>query len=349
VTGQDKDPPGTGPAPEPAEPAAGAGPAGENRPAGKDGPAGGGSEPARKNGPAGGGSGSGARKPDSIVAQVVGTTSFFGALLLYMGWNYEDQLLQQFQIPAPQSIGLGTVDFAAAGIQPLFNSNAAFILAVLVMLIMIAAAIAGRLPEDKRDKLADLGKTPAKLFWSGVVLTAVTLTLTWPQVSSGGFVDWLSSNVDAVYPALALLAGGVLLMAWPARRSTAGQVAYPLALVVVAILALWGGGVYAGTLGYQHALSIENDIAGQTAVAVYSAQPLDLSGPSVSCALRQRGSGYPYECTGLRLLTIQSGTYYLLPLGWAYDDERTYILDDSDQIRVELYCIRASKTRACNT
>jgi hypothetical protein len=279
------------------------------------------------------------KKPGGIVAQVIGTTSFFAALLVYMGWNYESLFLQQFLIPVPQGIGLGTVDFAATGITPLFSSNAVLFAAALVGLILIAPRLARRLPEPERKRLvAGIGKASGPLFWTGVVLTALLLLFTWPQVSDGGFVGWFTDNVDLVYLALALLAGAQLLMAWPSRRSIAGQVAYPLALVVVAVLALWAGGIYAGTLGFQYALSVEYNVPGQIAATVYSAQPLDLSGPGVTCRRIQTGPGYPFQCTGLRLLYLQSGTYYLLPVGWSYHNQQTYILDDSDQIRVELSC-----------
>jgi hypothetical protein len=288
-------------------------------------------------------------KPGGIVAQVVGTTSFFAALILYMGWNYDNRLLQQFLIQSPQSIGLSTTDFAATGIAPLFESNATFFAAVLVAVILLTARAVGRLPEKERGRLAGIGSSPGRLFWGGLALTAIMLALTWPQVFSGRFTGWLGGHVDGIYLAFVLLAGGQLLMAWPGRRSVAGQVAYPLALLVIVMLALWAGGVYAETLGYQSALNIEQHIPEQTAVTVYSAQPLDLSGPGVACARAQPGSGYPYECTGLRLLYLQGGTYYLLAQGWTAENRRTYILDDSDQIRIELSpgCVPKNPARLC--
>jgi hypothetical protein len=282
-----------------------------------------------------GGEGASGGKAGSVVAQVVGSTSVVGALLIYMGWNYYNAKLQPFFIPSPQSVGLGTVDFALSGILPLFRSNAVFFAAVLVAVILGAVRAVGAAPDNERGEPAAIRTAPGTLFWAGLVLTVGTLSVTWPSVSGGDFGGWFASDVDGVYLVLALLAAGQLLMAWPARRSASGQVAYPLALVVVAALALWAGGVYAGTLGYQAALNIQNHVPQQTAVTVYSAQSLDLSGPGVRCASVRMSSGYPYECTGLRLLWSESGTYYLLPEGWTMD-ERMYILNDSDQIRIEL-------------
>jgi hypothetical protein len=274
-------------------------------------------------------------KRNSVVTQVVASTSFLGALLIYMGWNYDNSLLQQFSIPSPASVGLSTVDFALAGVSPLFRSDAVLFGAVLVGVILVAARY---LPEKDRTKIASLAKSPGPLFLAGLALTVIMLAVTWPQVSGGGFGGWLGSHVDGVYLALALLAAGQLLMAWPTRLTPAGHIAYPLALVVVSVLGLWAGGVYAGTLGFQVAVSIEENLNGQMAVTVYSAQPLDLSGPGVTCARALAGPGFSYECSGLRLLWSEPDAYYLLPAGWKYgNDDHTYILDDSDQIRVELY------------
>ena len=45
---------------------------------------------------------------------------------------------------------------------------------------------------------------------------------------------------------------------------------------------------------------------------------------------------YHYRYLGLRLLLMQSGTYYLVPVGWSPQYDLTYILDQSDPIRIEL-------------
>jgi hypothetical protein len=279
----------------------------------------------------------GGDKSGALVGQVVGTTSFFAALLFYMGWNYDNSQLSPFLIPTPQSIGLSTTDFAASGIYQLFASNAVLYAAALVAVILMVVSAIRALPDKKRNKLVRMAQASGKLFVAGLLLTVITLTLIWWQVSSGAFPGWLGSHIALVYLALALLAGGLLLMTWPTRREKAGRVAYSLAIVVTGGLALWAGGVYASTLGSEAAAGIEGDVHGQPAVAVYSTEPLDLSGPDVHCTRVQAGPGYPYECTGLRLLYLQAGTYYLLADGWTLSNQRTYILDDSDQIRVELY------------
>lgn len=72
---------------------------------------------------------------------------------------------------------------------------------------------------------------------------------------------------------------------------------------------------------------------------MYSIQLLALHGPGVTEHPLNRQYLYHYRYQGLRLLITRSGTYYLLPLGWSQQNgnDITYILDDSDQIRIELY------------
>jgi hypothetical protein len=49
------------------------------------------------------------------------------------------------------------------------------------------------------------------------------------------------------------------------------------------------------------------------------------------------GLPYRYRYTGLRLLLMQSGTYYLLPQGWSPQLDFTYIIIQNDQTSIELY------------
>jgi len=74
----------------------------------------------------------------------------------------------------------------------------------------------------------------------------------------------------------------------------------------------------------------------QTAVAIYSVHRLALSGPGMTVEHLPAGLGYHYRYQGLRLLIARSGTYYLLPVGWNPRQDLTYILNESDQIRIEL-------------
>jgi len=279
---------------------------------------------------------------NSLVVQVIGNTSLLAAVLIYMGWNYENSLLESFSVPA-FSVNIGTVEYALKGLVPLFQSGVIFIAVLLVAVIVIAskakpvAKHAVKFVPKSAPSIVSRGPKPADwILILGLLVTAVTLPLTWLNVSGGSFDSWFAHHRDVLYFVLALLATGQLLSAWPVRRKVAGPFVYPLALLVAAMCTLWAAGIYASQLGAGAARSFYTDLRGQTAVTVYSAEPLDLSGPGVTCLRVQPSSGYPFRCTGLRLLYLQSGTYDLLPVFWTPQNGHTYILDDSNQIRIEL-------------
>jgi hypothetical protein len=288
----------------------------------------------------------GSQELQNGFAAVIGNTALLGAVLVYMGWNYENSLLEYFQVSA-FSVSIGTVEFALKGLVPLFESDVVFFAALLVVVLALASkagAVGGLVPKAMRGLVPKMiggvvgrVREPAdRVMAIGLFITAVVLPLTWVNASAGTFVGWFASHRDRVYFVLALLAAGQLLSAWPVRRSGAGPFAYPLALIVAAMCTLWAAGIYAGGLGSQAARSFATGLAEQTAVTVDSAAPLGLSGPGVTCRRVPGASGYPYMCTGLRLLYVQSGVYDLLPVGWTLPDGHTFVLDDSNQIRIEL-------------
>jgi hypothetical protein len=277
-------------------------------------------------------------EPKNSFAALVGNTTLFTAVLVYMGWNYENSLLEYFRVPA-FSVNIGTIEFALKGLVPLFDSDVVFFAALLVAVLGLASkasAVRGLVPKAVSEAVGRVREPADRVMIMGLLVTAAVLPLTWANVSAGTFVGWFASHRDGVYFVLALLVAGQLLSVWPIRRSGTGALAYPLALIVAAMCTLWAAGIYAGSLGSQAARSFAMGLPGQTAVTVYSVTSLALSGPGVTCQRVPGATGYPYACTGLRLLYVQSGTYDLLPVRWTSQGGHTIILDDSNQIRIEL-------------
>jgi hypothetical protein len=270
----------------------------------------------------------------SIAAQVIGNVSLLGAVLIYMGWNYENSALLYFHIPSPFSIGIGTVQFALKGVVPLFTSGALFFAALVVAVVVVAARTS--LPKWAGDRLGKLPGPADQLLILGVLLTVVAVVLAWTHLSGGSFTGWFYHHQGGIYLVFGLLAAGQVMAAWPLRKAPLGPFVYPLALIVAGMFTLWAGGIYAANLGNAAGANIQHSLSRQTAVTVYSAQSLNLSGPGVTCAKTGSDTGYPFQCAGLRLLYFQSGTYYLVPDLWNQQHGHTYILDDSNQIRIEL-------------
>ena len=162
---------------------------------------------------------------------------------------------------------------------------------------------------------------------AGGLLTVIALVLYWS-----------AAHVEiSTFAILAVLGAGPLLLTWPARAERRGRGPYAFALVIAAICALWGASVYAEQKGTEAAVNLIRNLPTHTAVVIYSTQQLALSGPGLSVLHLQPGSPYHYRYTGLRLLLIQSGTYYLLPLNWTPQMPFTYIINDSNEIRIDLY------------
>ena len=149
---------------------------------------------------------------------------------------------------------------------------------------------------------------------------------------------WVAMHVRiSTFLILCLLGGGPLLLTWPTRADRPGRGPYALAIVIAAVCALWAASVYAQNLGNEAAENLVSNLPTRTRVVIYSTQRLALSGPGVSVQPLPPGLPYRYRYTGLRLLLMQSGTYYLLPQGWSPRLDFTYIIIQNDQTSIELY------------
>jgi hypothetical protein len=139
------------------------------------------------------------------------------------------------------------------------------------------------------------------------------------------------------YAVLLLLGTGPLIAASAHRDTTAGRYTYSLAVVTAVLCGLWAGALYAGDKGTQEGRRMAGDLNNVTAAVIYSTHRLDISGPGVRSEPLPKGGEYGYRYTGLRLLIARGGHYYLLPVGWTRNLDATYVLQDGDGIRVELY------------
>jgi hypothetical protein len=305
-----------------------------------------------------------------IAGLIAANTSLLIAVLVYMGWAYDSAYLGYFHL-SPLDLGVGIPEYVLRSLS-LFRQDLVFA-AVLVVAITAAAtwgidgtalarrarrvltaasARASRAPALRRlaERLPGHGRPhkraqapppqPATTHWrrprqqehrrivigAGATITAIALLLAW-------IARYTSVST---YLVLVLLAAGPVLLTWPNRGERNGLFPYALAIVVAAVCALWATSVYAASTGTRNAQALVRDLSSRTAVVVYSTQRLALYGPGVTDQPLVPGQLYHYEYQGLRLLIMRSGTYYLLPVGWNSQLDLTYVLTDSDQIRVVL-------------
>jgi hypothetical protein len=280
-----------------------------------------------------------------IAGQVVANTSLLIAVLVYMGWAYENALYGYFHV-SPLDLNVGIVEYMLRSLT-LFSPGVA--VAAVIAVAVSAARTWGlertRLARSAVDKAtARVSMVPAfrrlvpagdgrqsravqlLLIGAGLVVTGIALVLAFSA----------SLIPVSTYVVLGLLAAGPLLLTWPTRADRRGRFPYSLAIVITAVCALWAAALYAQATGIREAQAYVHNLRSQTAVVVYSMQRLALSGPGVTVQQLSAGFRYHYSYQGLRLLTTRSGTYYLLPVRWNRQHDLTYILGDDDQIRIVL-------------
>jgi hypothetical protein len=288
-----------------------------------------------------------------IAGLIAANTSLLVAVLVYMGWAYDNAYYGHFHL-SPLDLGAGISEYLLRSLN-LFSQDLVF--AALIIIIVAAArtwsvdaaslaqparrgldaatSLLCRIPVLRRLTTGMPGRLPLPkkthpphqiAIAAGGVITAAALLLAWIASSAPVSTYWV----------LALLSAGPLLLTWPNRGKPHGLFPYAMAIVVAAVCALWATSLYAQGTGTRNAQNLVRHLTSRTAVALYSTQRLALSGPGVTVAQLPPGAAYHFEYQGLRLLTMRSGVYYLLPVGWGPGEDLTYAISDSGQIRVVL-------------
>jgi hypothetical protein len=229
-----------------------------------------------------------------------------------MGWAYENSQSEYFHVSA-LSLGISLQQYVLKSLNVFFTPNILFGAAALVVVIAVGPGLARRFRFGLENRLA---------IGAAVAILIAAAWLTRPLLPSRFF-----------YLLLGVAGAGLLLLTWPGADGR--RFPFALAIVSVAGFILWVAGICASHLGTTDAGNFYHD--DPTAVALYSTQSLALTGPGVICRPVPGNSLYHYRCRGLYLLYDVPGTaYYLLPTRRTASNH-TYIISDSDQIRVELY------------
>jgi hypothetical protein len=280
-----------------------------------------------------------------IAGQIVANTSLLIAVLVYMGWAFDDALYGYFHI-RPLDLNFSIVEY-------MLRSLALFSTAIIVVAVALIAVTAVR--------TWGLGKTKFVRFVAGAAAPRISVIPVLRHLSSKDAAErsraaqvlmigagvaitiialalaWIANYVPvSTYLFLFLLGSGPLLLTWPTRADHRGRFPYALAVVVSAVCALWAASLYAHNLGIHAAEQVVQGLPSRTAVVVYSIEPLALSGPGVTVQRLPATYLYHYRYQGLRMLITRSGTYYLLPVNWNPPLDETYVFDQSAQIRIEL-------------
>jgi hypothetical protein len=262
-----------------------------------------------------------------------------------MGWAYTDAFLGYFHL-SPLNLDVGIVEYMLRSLT-LFSPDLVIAAVVIIAVTAVRARGLDRTTFVRRLAVRAMTQLPTipvlrklvpagnpeqiqlsrrLLIGTGAAITVIALILAWAA----------SYIPISTYLILVLLGQGPLLLTWPTRAKHHGHFPYSLAVVVAAVCALWATALYAHSIGIRDAQTFVRNLPSRTAVVVYSTQRLALSGPGVTVQQLRPGALYHYEYQGFRLLITRSGTYYLVPVGWYPQMDVTYILTESDQIRIVL-------------
>jgi hypothetical protein len=283
--------------------------------------------------------------PVRIAGQVVANASLLIAILVYMGWAYADAYLGYFHV-SPLDLNVGIVEYMLRSLS-LFRSGIVLVAVGVVVVTAVRGWGLGRTRFARRaafrakvrilahPALRRLVSTAdvEQLHVSRLLVIGAGIAVTATGLVLARIAEFVTINT---YLVLALLGAGVLLLTWPSRAKRQGGFSYSLAVVVAAVCTLWAAALYAHASGTEAAQALVRDLPRRTAVVVYSVQPLALSGPGMTIEHLSTKFRYHYRYKGLRLLTSRAQTYYILPIAWNPQRDITYILDSSDQIRIEL-------------
>jgi hypothetical protein len=113
----------------------------------------------------------------------------------------------------------------------------------------------------------------------------------------------------------------------------------PASLVLVGTLVLvslfWATREYAVDRAVRTAHDVEVALPFKPAAVVFSRQPLGLEAPGVVESDLGDGVPYRFRYQGLRLVGHNEGRFFLVPASWSRAEGVTFVLADSDELRVE--------------
>lgn len=271
----------------------------------------------------------------AIISSIGPPVTVATALLVYFGWARSDAQARAMGLDV-SLFGYTVQDYALRSIRSLFFPLVSLLIAGLVWL---AADdwVRSQLRPGRRSRLA--ARLSAAAAIGGICLAAACwlLAVVLPQ---GAFL---------AVPFL--MAAGVLLAEWGVRlhRLTLGRGPRPAGRLVVqhralettfvftlvTVLLFWGVSDFAQVVGRGLAADIEAQLPSLPRADVYSHADLSIGAPGVKQTRLGAASAPVYRYTGLHLLVVSGGRFFLLPDGWTLARGTVVVLPDNDAVRVE--------------
>lgn len=242
--------------------------------------------------------------------------------MFYAGAMYNSAFYSYFRLQS-FSLGLSFTEIALKSLQlitmPVLISITLTAIAPQVPQVLTTLGLPSRIIRHTRR----VGRAIARghlLF----VLSGVGLMALWPYIQPYG----------SVAPLVAIC-GLLLGLAVPTEQRPWKR---GVSITMAALLLVWAAGMAGSQQGRQAAEGTARQLVHRTAVVLLSTERLNMSG-SPGPLVEDLGTGqhYRYRYSRLRLLVERDRRYYVIPLGWDHRTGPTYVIDDDDSVRIELY------------
>jgi hypothetical protein len=271
----------------------------------------------------------------AVVSSIGPPVTVATALLVYFGWARSDAQSRAMGLDV-SLFGYSVQDYALRSIRSLFFPLVCLLIAGLLWL---AADdwLRGQLRPGRRRRL--VARLSLSAIITGALLAAGCWLTAWVR-PQGSFL---------VIPFL--MAAGVLVAHWGVRlrrlgldrpAGAVGRTALQgralegtFVFTLVTILLFWGASDFAQVVGRGLAADIESQVPSLPRADVYSHADLAIGAPGVSRNALGTVAAPVYKYTGLHLLVLSGGRFFLLPDGWTLARGTVVVLPDNDAIRVE--------------
>ena len=299
----------------------------------------------------------------TIIGTIASQAVLITALLYYFGWVYTHSFFEYFGVE-PSLIGYSTADYVLRSINVTFQPFVYLIFATLLLFgfhrFVIAPALMKVTPDAPSQLCATAneasGPTVRRLGLFSVrravsAFQAVAVIFIMITLAGILFPGRIGAPLGLVLPLLLMLSVGLLGYAshvyskYPSAFTPKEQIwsishsrTYILTLLAFGLISgLWTVGLYGDHVGTRAAIDFATQLPARPSVVIYSVEKIALNGPGIDIEeIKDPGTKYHYQYTGLRFLVHSSDKFLLLPSGWKQDRDRIFFLRDEDSIRIDI-------------
>ena len=257
------------------------------------------------------------------VSAIIAPATLLTGIAFYFGWQRVRSFDGYFGLN-PGAVGLSTRDYVLNSLGTLFLP------VVVVLLALIAFAVGHAYVTDAQRTGR---RSPATLHR----LSAAALVLGGLLLIFGGLAAFTVFPFHTPYLIATLFpATGVLLIAHAVDQrerlrgdpplSTAARV---FVVLFVAVCLFWAAGLYAETVGRKQAVALARNLDELPAVTLSSNSDLGLN-TFGNNHVTETVDASAHTYSGLRLLTVDNGTMWLLPQSWTPASGHLFAVPESD-------------------